>query len=93
MSPTADLKDGKEILLQEIEGLKRSLARRERTSEEAVARARTAEAALLELQKTHQTATAQLKGQVKELERGKAQSDEMRAKAESEYAALAKGMK
>jgi len=88
-----DLKETKERLATEIEGLNRSLARKERLQEEALARARIAEASLAELQQTHRAAVSSHKGKMKELEEGKHKSDEARAKAESEYGALSRGMK
>lgn len=88
-----DLKETKERLSTEIEGLNRSLARKERLQEEALGRARVAEASLGELQQTHRAAVSSHKGKMKELEEGKHRSDEARAKAESEYGALSRGMK
>lgn len=88
-----DLKETKERLSTEIEGLNRSLARKERLQEEALGRARVAEASLAELQQTHRAVVSSHKGKMKELEEGKHKSDEARAKAEGEYGALSRGMK
>lgn len=72
-----DLKETKERLSSEIEGLHKMLARKERNQEEALGRARVAEAGLAELQATHKIESTASKARIKELEQGYVQADEV----------------
>lgn len=53
------------------------LTRKERNQEEALSRARVAEASLAELQTIHKAESIACKARVKELEQGHAQADEV----------------
>ncbi|SGZ17577.1 BQ5605_C020g09131 [Microbotryum silenes-dioicae] len=88
-----DMKETKERLTLEIEGLQRVLARKERMQEEALARARTAETTLNELQSSHKELVASSRQQIKDLSAENEQNEELRKKAESEYGSLARGIK
>ncbi|SCZ93139.1 BZ3500_MvSof-1268-A1-R1_Chr6-2g08485 [Microbotryum saponariae] len=88
-----DMKETKERLTLEIEGLQRVLARKERMQEEALARARTAETTLNELQSSHKELVASSRQQIKDLSAENEENEELRKKAESEYGSLARGIK
>ncbi len=72
-----DLKETKDRLSSEIEGLHKMLARKERNQEEALGRARVAEGALATLQTTHKSETAAARSKIKDLEQGYSQADEV----------------
>jgi len=61
----------------EVEGLHKMLVRKERNQEEALGRARVAEASLTTLQTTYKNESATNKARIKELEQGHAQADEV----------------
>lgn len=88
-----DLQETKARLLAEIDSLDRTLSRKERMQDEALGRARVAEAALADLQQAHRVLTMSSKSKIKELEAAKQRSDEARAQADSAYGALSRGMK
>lgn len=90
---TDDLLETKSRMTAEIDGLNRSLARKERMQEEALGRARVAEAALADLQQAHRVLTISSKSKIKELEAAKQRSEEAKAQADSAYGALSRGMK
>ncbi|BGP24238.1 hypothetical protein Rt10032_c03g1634 [Rhodotorula toruloides] len=88
-----DLKETKERLTSEIEGLNRQITRKERLQDEALQRARTAEASLAALQKEHNEFKGGVKGKMKELEEGARQAEEARTKSEREYLGLRDGLR
>ncbi|KAM0752366.1 hypothetical protein T439DRAFT_324444 [Meredithblackwellia eburnea MCA 4105] len=88
-----DLKDAKERLSADYEGLNKMISRKERLTEEAVGRANVAESALSTLQAKHQEALSAHKNRIKEMEESTLLAEEARAKAESEHQALRLGMK
>ena len=88
-----DLKETKSRLLHEIEGLKRSLDRKDRNAQEVLTRARMAESALGQMKKTHETEMVDLKRKVKSLEEGTKKAEDARLRAESSHDALAQGMR
>ncbi|GAA5982273.1 hypothetical protein JCM10908_004810 [Rhodotorula pacifica] len=90
---TEDLRDTKERLSSEIEGLNRQLARKERLQDEALARARAAEASLSMVQKELADLKATVKGRIKELEEGAKRAEETKVKTEREYTALRDGLR
>lgn len=84
-----DLKESKERLSSENDGLSKTIARKERLQEEAVVRATLAESSLTTLQ----SAVSTHKARLKEAEDAAQLAEEARVKAESEYQALRLGMK
>lgn len=92
-SSAEDLRDTKERLSSEIEGLNRQLARKERLQDEALARARAAEASLSEAQKELAELRSTVKSRMKELEASARRADEVKAKTEREYTALRDGLR
>ncbi|KAL8280937.1 hypothetical protein RQP46_006616 [Phenoliferia psychrophenolica] len=88
-----DLKESKERLSSENEGLSKTISRKERLQEEAVGRASVAETSLSALQTTHSAAVSSHRTRLKEVEDASATAEEARQKAESEYQALRLGMK
>ncbi|GAA5855315.1 hypothetical protein JCM8547_009029 [Rhodosporidiobolus lusitaniae] len=90
---TEDLKETKDRLSLEIDGLNRQLTRKERLQEEALGRARVAEAALGKLQEEHRKLEKSAKERVKGAEERAARAEEERKKGEREYASLREGLK
>jgi hypothetical protein len=90
---TEDLKETRDRLTSEIDGLNRQINRKERMQEEALGRARTAEKSLGEVQTELREVKASQKEKIKALEEGAKRSEEMRGKAEREYASLREGIK
>lgn len=90
---TEDLKETKERLNMEIESLTRQLTRRERTGEETLTRARTAESSLTSLREEYKTYVSTHKSRNKELEESEKKAREEKQRLEGEYAALREGMK
>ncbi|GAA5855874.1 hypothetical protein JCM9279_001152 [Rhodotorula babjevae] len=88
-----DLKETKERLASEIDGLNRQLARKERLQDEALTRARAAEGALQALQKQHTDLERGVKGRMKELEEGAKKAEDARVRSEREYAGLRDGLR
>jgi septal ring factor EnvC (AmiA/AmiB activator) len=88
-----DLKETRDRLTSEIDGLNRQITRKERMQEEALGRARTAEKTLGEVQTELREVKASQKEKIKALEEGAKRSEEMRGKAEREYASLREGIK
>lgn len=88
-----DLRETKERLSAEIEALNRQRSRKERLQEEALARARSAEASLVVVQKELAELKASVRGRMKELETGAKKAEELKVKAEREYASLRDGMR
>jgi hypothetical protein len=90
---TEDLRETKERLSSEIQGLNRQLARKERLQDEALARARAAEASLATAQKELTDLKATVKSRMKELEEGAKRAEEAKVKTEREYTALRDGLR
>ncbi|GAA5876698.1 hypothetical protein JCM3774_005917 [Rhodotorula dairenensis] len=90
---TEDLRDTKERLSSEIEGLNRQLTRKERLQDEALARARTAEASLSAVTKELSDLKSTVKSRMKELEERAKRADEVKVKTEREYMALVDGLR
>ncbi|KWU43043.1 hypothetical protein RHOSPDRAFT_29827 [Rhodotorula sp. JG-1b] len=90
---TEDLRETKERLSSEIQGLNRQLARKERLQDEALARARAAEASLATVQKELADLKATVKSRMKELEEGAKRAEEAKVKTEREYTALRDGLR
>jgi len=88
-----DLKETKERLNTEIEQLTRQLNRRERTTEETLSRARSAESSLATLQTEHKTYVSTHKSRTKELEENEKKSREELKRVEMEYENLRDGMR
>ncbi|GAA5914702.1 hypothetical protein JCM8208_000417 [Rhodotorula glutinis] len=88
-----DLKETKDRLASEIDGLNRQLARKERLQDEALTRARTAEGALQALQKQHSELERGVKGRMKELEEGAKKAEDARVRSEREYTGLRDGLR
>ncbi|GAA5946167.1 hypothetical protein JCM3775_006303 [Rhodotorula graminis] len=88
-----DLKETKDRLSSEIDGLNRQLARKERLQDEALTRARTAEGALQVLQKQHSELERGVKGRMKELEEGAKKAEDAKVRSEREYAGLRDGLR
>lgn len=90
---TDDLKETKDRLASEIDGLNRQLARKERLQDEALTRARAAEGALQALQKQHSELERGVKGRMKELEEGAKKAEDARVRSEREYSGLRDGLR
>lgn len=90
---TEDLRETKERLSSEIQGLNRQLARKERLQDEALARARAAEASLATVQKELADLKATVKSRMKELEEGAKRAEEAKVRTEREYTALRDGLR
>lgn len=90
---TEDLRETKERLSSEIQGLNRQLARKERLQDEALARARAAEASLTTVQKELADLKATVKSRMKELEEGAKRAEEAKVRTEREYTALRDGLR
>ncbi|GAA5868937.1 hypothetical protein JCM1840_005166, partial [Sporobolomyces johnsonii] len=88
-----DLKETKDRLTTEIDSLHRQFTRKERLQEEALGRARVAEAALAALREEHRSTVGGQKARMKELEEAARRAGEAKARAESEYTSLREGMK
>ncbi|KAK4048384.1 hypothetical protein OIO90_005854 [Microbotryomycetes sp. JL221] len=78
-----DLRETKTRLLNEIESLKRSLDRRERMSQELLARARGAEASLAEARQAHKLSMSNFEPKVKSLEEEVRQANNLRVRSQS----------
>lgn len=87
------MRETKERLSSEIQGLNRQLARKERLQDEALARARAAEASLATVQKELADLKATVKSRMKELEEGAKRAEEAKVKTEREYTALRDGLR
>ncbi|GAA5843887.1 hypothetical protein JCM11251_003544 [Rhodosporidiobolus azoricus] len=90
---TEDLKETKERLTSEIEGLNRQIARKERLQEEALGRARVAESALEKLQVEHRMLQTSQKERIRQLEEAAKKAEETKTKTDREYTSLRDGMK
>ncbi|GAA6026347.1 hypothetical protein JCM8202_001955 [Rhodotorula sphaerocarpa] len=90
---TEDLRETKDRLSSEIDGLSRQLARKERLQEEALTRARAAESSLSSTQQELADVKASVKGRLKELEERSKAAEEVKVRTEKEYAALRDGMR
>ncbi|GAA5983049.1 hypothetical protein JCM11641_004707 [Rhodosporidiobolus odoratus] len=90
---TEDLKETKDRLSLEIDGLNRQLTRKERLQEEALSRARVAETALKELQTEHRNLVSGQKEKIKGLEESTKRAEDGRVKSEREYASLREGIR
>ncbi|GAA5930505.1 hypothetical protein JCM1841_006562 [Sporobolomyces salmonicolor] len=88
-----DLKETKDRLTTEIDSLHRQFTRKERLQEEALGRARVAEAALAALREEHRSTVGGQRARMKEIEEAARRAGEAKAKAESEYTSLREGMK
>ncbi|GAA5940147.1 uncharacterized protein JCM15063_001721 [Sporobolomyces koalae] len=88
-----DLKETKERLNNEIEQLTRQLNRRERTGEETLGRARTAEQALTALRDEHKNYVSTHKSRTKELEESEKKAREEQKRVEVEYSSLRESFK
>ncbi|GAA6020912.1 hypothetical protein JCM10207_003185 [Rhodosporidiobolus poonsookiae] len=88
-----DLKETKERLTNEIDGLNRQITRKERLQEEALGRARVAEAALAKLQQEHRALQTSQKERIKLLEETAKKAEEAKGKADREYASLRDGLR
>ncbi|GAA5981190.1 hypothetical protein JCM21900_005470, partial [Sporobolomyces salmonicolor] len=88
-----DLKETKDRLTTEIDSLHRQFTRKERLQEEALGRARVAEAALAALREEHRSTVGGQRARMKEVEEAARRAGEAKAKAESEYTSLREGMK
>lgn len=75
--PTDDLKETKDRLQAEIDGLNKMLSRRERNQEEVLSRARTAESALQEHQTKYKAETGASAKMIKEMEAGRNAAEEV----------------
>lgn len=91
--PVEDLRETKDRLSSEIDGLSRQLARKERLQEEALTRARAAESSLSSTQQELADVKASVKGRLKELEERSKAAEEVKVRTEKEYAALRDGMR
>jgi hypothetical protein len=89
---TDDLKDGKERLRLENESLARTLARKERSLEEALTRAKAAEGSLTGVREAHRRIQAESVKSTEEAEERVAAAEGRATKAESEYEALRSGV-
>jgi hypothetical protein len=89
---TDDLKDGKERLRLENESLARTLARKERSLNEALTRASAAEGTLTGVREAHKKVQAESAKGAEEANARVAAADGRATKAESEYEALRSGL-
>lgn len=83
-----DLKEARERLRIESQGVATTLARKERMLEETLARARAAESTSRTLEEEKKTHNTECASKIKELEHRVREAEERKNKAESEYAAL-----
>ncbi|GAA5917405.1 hypothetical protein JCM6882_000848 [Rhodosporidiobolus microsporus] len=90
---TEDLKETKERLTLEIDGLNRQITRKERLQEEALGRARVAESALEKLQGEHRALQTSQKERIRQLEEAAKKAEETKTKTDREYSSLRDGMK
>lgn len=88
-----DLKESRERLQLENEGLKAIITRKERLQEESLARTNAAETALTASQESSRLLTLAHRARLKEVEEELARSVEAKRRTEAEYAALRSGMK
>lgn len=86
------MKETKERLNNEIESLTRQLNRRERTSEETLARARTAESSLATLQVEHKQYVHAHKHRTRDLEESERRARDDSKRVEVEYEQLRNGI-
>lgn len=87
------MKDVKERLTTENDGLNKTIQRKDRLQDELLSRCKLAESSLAALQTSSRTAAVSLKTRLKELEISTEESDGRRAKAESEYHSLRSGFR
>ncbi|GAA6043800.1 hypothetical protein JCM8097_007716 [Rhodosporidiobolus ruineniae] len=90
---TEDLKETKERLSLEIDGLNRQITRKERLQEEALGRARVAEASLATLQTEHRALQTSQKEKIRTLEEAARKAEEAKTKADREYGSLRDGLR
>ncbi|KAJ3717877.1 hypothetical protein C8R42DRAFT_676902 [Lentinula raphanica] len=90
---TEDLKEGRERLRLENEGLNNVVARKERLLQEVLERARKAEAEATQLRSQLKTETSQSKKSLREMESALAESTALSQKSEREYLTLRESLK
>jgi len=90
---TEDLKDGRERLRLENEGLNNVVARKERLLQEVLERARKAEAEAATLKATLKTTSADTKKALRDMETALAQASLLSQKSEREYVTLKDSIK
>ncbi|KAH8929652.1 hypothetical protein BT69DRAFT_1256013 [Atractiella rhizophila] len=88
-----DLKDGKERLRLENEGLSKMVSRKERMLEETLERARKAESSLANLKEIHKRDTNDTKSKIKDMEARTEEAEGYRKKCDSEYQAMKASVK
>ncbi|KAJ3994777.1 hypothetical protein F5050DRAFT_422751 [Lentinula boryana] len=90
---TEDLKEGRERLRLENEGLNNVVARKERLLQEVLERARKAEAEATQLRSQLKSETSQSKKSLREMETALAESTALSQKSEREYITLRESLK
>ncbi|KAJ3786792.1 hypothetical protein GGU10DRAFT_350782 [Lentinula aff. detonsa] len=90
---TEDLKEGRERLRLENEGLNNVVARKERLLQEVLERARKAEAEATQLRSQLKSETSQSKKSLREMESALAESTALSQKSEREYITLRESLK
>ncbi|KAJ4474984.1 hypothetical protein J3R30DRAFT_3505673 [Lentinula aciculospora] len=90
---TEDLKEGRERLRLENEGLNNVVARKERLLQEVLERARKAESEATQLRSQLKTETSQSKKSLREMELALAESTALSQKSEREYITLRESLK